>query len=428
METPRAFSAGPSLDVEEARIAELHLEIALDEEIKRLRALQIFVTENKELTRLVQELPRKTAHEVMVPFGKAAFFPGRLVHTNELVVLLGEGLHVLRSATQTVGILERRGEYLDGRVQGMEGRIANLRAEVAFASGAVVDSEAGVVEIREPYDEATSSGQESDKGTLEPPPAVPRAKKVVDDETERAEHARIMARIEELELAEASGDNVPDEEAEEGQPPPIWPFPSDDISELDSTQRLFDARSDGSSLPLREGDSSSSAHDPQEALLREAAATSQADVAQGGHQSPKHVQFVEESSKARNKEARTAVSLSAASGVAVGKPKERQGVLKATSTLPSPSESWFEKRKDSVEAGSQSRQGRENATRTADLRPSPQQLRAFTGDVVERGSTPAQGPLQGLSPRIQEVPQAPSPSSTETRPVSRFKQQRKGGT
>ncbi|KAG4396052.1 hypothetical protein GLYMA_19G101401v4 [Glycine max] len=42
----------------------------------------------------------------MVPFGKATFFPGRLIHTNEFLVLLGEGIMVgLPSGENTEKIL-----------------------------------------------------------------------------------------------------------------------------------------------------------------------------------------------------------------------------------------------------------------------------------------------------------------------------------
>mmetsp|Transcript_16116 Transcript_16116/g.22506 ORF Transcript_16116/g.22506 Transcript_16116/m.22506 type:complete len:106 (-) Transcript_16116:307-624(-) len=44
----------------------------------------------------------------MVPFGKRAFFPGYLHHTNELLVLLGSNYYVERSAKQASEILDRR--------------------------------------------------------------------------------------------------------------------------------------------------------------------------------------------------------------------------------------------------------------------------------------------------------------------------------
>ena len=43
-----------------------------------------------------------------VPFGKFAFMPGKLVHTNEILVLLGDNWFVERSAKQAEDIAQRR--------------------------------------------------------------------------------------------------------------------------------------------------------------------------------------------------------------------------------------------------------------------------------------------------------------------------------
>lgn len=56
----------------------------------------------------LQTLPDKTEHDVMVPIGKHAFFPGQLVHTNEIMVLLGDNYFIERSARQATSIAERR--------------------------------------------------------------------------------------------------------------------------------------------------------------------------------------------------------------------------------------------------------------------------------------------------------------------------------
>ena len=52
-----------------------------------------FVQQYDQLTDVLNDLPKKLHHEVLVPFGDAdlAFFPkGRLVHTNEVVMHLGD--------------------------------------------------------------------------------------------------------------------------------------------------------------------------------------------------------------------------------------------------------------------------------------------------------------------------------------------------
>ena len=43
-----------------------------------------------------------------VPFGNHAFMPGHLKHTNEILVLLGDNWFALRSAKQSVDIVQRR--------------------------------------------------------------------------------------------------------------------------------------------------------------------------------------------------------------------------------------------------------------------------------------------------------------------------------
>ena len=45
---------------------------------------------------------------VQVPLGSVAFMPGKLVHTNEITVLLGDNWFAERSASQAVEIVARR--------------------------------------------------------------------------------------------------------------------------------------------------------------------------------------------------------------------------------------------------------------------------------------------------------------------------------
>ena len=45
---------------------------------------------SQEVQNLLKTLPDKVSYPVMVPFGSVAFFPGRLIHTNECVVNIGQ--------------------------------------------------------------------------------------------------------------------------------------------------------------------------------------------------------------------------------------------------------------------------------------------------------------------------------------------------
>uniref|UniRef100_A0A2K6K2G1 Protein NNX3 n=1 Tax=Rhinopithecus bieti TaxID=61621 RepID=A0A2K6K2G1_RHIBE len=55
-------------------------------------------------------LPDKLSYNIMVPFGPFAFMPGKLVHTNEVTVLLGDNWFAKCSAKQAVGLVEHRKE------------------------------------------------------------------------------------------------------------------------------------------------------------------------------------------------------------------------------------------------------------------------------------------------------------------------------
>lgn len=71
-----------------------------DSEVKVLRqeASQIAGEKDNLLKFMAQlkEMPDKISHQIMVPFGELAFFPGRLIHTNECKVHLGKS-YVSRS-------------------------------------------------------------------------------------------------------------------------------------------------------------------------------------------------------------------------------------------------------------------------------------------------------------------------------------------
>ncbi len=54
-------------------------------------------------------LPDEVSRPAMVPIvGKLAFMPGRLVRTNEVMVLLGDDWFAVRSAKQAAEIADRR--------------------------------------------------------------------------------------------------------------------------------------------------------------------------------------------------------------------------------------------------------------------------------------------------------------------------------
>ncbi len=66
-------------------------------------------------TRL-ETLPHELKYDVMVPISTKAFMPGKLVSTNEILVLLGDNWFVERSAKQAAEIIDRRIASIDTHV------------------------------------------------------------------------------------------------------------------------------------------------------------------------------------------------------------------------------------------------------------------------------------------------------------------------
>lgn len=53
-------------------------------------------------------LPQDLSVNCMVPLGKRALMPGKLVHTNEIMVSLGDGYFAKYSAPQAIALCNRR--------------------------------------------------------------------------------------------------------------------------------------------------------------------------------------------------------------------------------------------------------------------------------------------------------------------------------
>ena len=113
---------------------------------------------------MVRDLPQKVRHQIMVPFTDVAFFPGRLVHTNELLVLLGSDLYAERSAAQTLDLIARRRDTLREKIGGaragvdaMDSRAAAMDAVRAADSGGEGYSLGGITEVGDGGGDATDA-------------------------------------------------------------------------------------------------------------------------------------------------------------------------------------------------------------------------------------------------------------------------------
>ncbi|KAM7249323.1 hypothetical protein ACFE04_029090 [Oxalis oulophora] len=132
---------------------------AIAEKQQEFDRVKDFIADNSSHINVVHDLPH-------VPFGKAAFFMGRTVHTNELLVFEGENYYADRTAKQTIDILKRRGKALKSQVDSLKANMEDLKAEASFFNSTASESIEGLVEIREelpPEENLTETGHKSGK-------------------------------------------------------------------------------------------------------------------------------------------------------------------------------------------------------------------------------------------------------------------------
>ncbi|XP_071522327.1 uncharacterized protein [Panulirus ornatus] len=212
--------------VELQRVHKERLQI-VDEEITKL---QKFRKDYEHLLNILRTLPDKTSYEVMVPFGSLAFMPGRLLHTNEILVLLGDNWFAERSAKQAAEIVQRR---LKGVVPFVMPMLYFIRYSIIvklFIFLLIITEEHRKKVARHYVQLREQKQQTSDDGEAEPPPGTSAASEdscmlVSQDkfaqnltEKERQTYEDIMKRLDQLDLEEAEDatESEDDGEGDEG--------------------------------------------------------------------------------------------------------------------------------------------------------------------------------------------------------------------
>lgn len=103
---------------------------ACEEDLERCAKLKI---ELKNLREKLEDLPKRLTHEVLVPFGNVAFMPGYLKHTNEMLVLLGDGWFASKTVPQAKEVLERRLEHVAKTERDLKTKLRTLQESVELA-------------------------------------------------------------------------------------------------------------------------------------------------------------------------------------------------------------------------------------------------------------------------------------------------------
>ncbi|KAG0257768.1 uri1, prefoldin-like chaperone [Actinomortierella ambigua] len=199
----------------------------IDEEMARWNN---YKADYKALKETLQDLPKQTTHNIMVPLGSLAFMPGQLIHTNEVLVMLGDNWFVDRSAHQASEIVDRRVALVQENLDKLIEQQKELREKSGIAPGLLGGQEYNeeglpIVDIVEPYqsDEEMEVEQESKK--VFNPESMPTPNK---SKEQLAKDAALLKRLEELEREDeererrrAAGEEVTsdedEDEEEEGQ-------------------------------------------------------------------------------------------------------------------------------------------------------------------------------------------------------------------
>jgi len=158
--------------------------------------------EYKILQNKLSTITDKTHYNVMVPFGgKKAFFEGQLVHTNEVMVLLGDNWFVERSAKEASEICQRRLDRCDEMLENLNKEVKLYKSWLHEAKQLGKDQE-NLLEIREPYNEDEESKwriQHRDRVKNE---RLLASKAATSDDKSTTNEDSFWKRLDELELEE----------------------------------------------------------------------------------------------------------------------------------------------------------------------------------------------------------------------------------
>nr|XP_042708148.1 unconventional prefoldin RPB5 interactor 1 isoform X4 [Chrysemys picta bellii] len=192
----------------------------------------------------------------MVPFGPLAFMPGKLVHTNEVTVLLGDNWFSKCSAKQAIGLVEHRKKHVRKALDDLQKVMKNFESRIEFTEDLqkMSDAAGDIVDIRE---EAENDGTET-KGkrrTAHKPHSKPKVSDVfevrfqengMDTKSKGCSQSEeeLWARLEELERREemlGEFDRTPDTIEANGEDTTSSEEEKEDKTDLNVVHRVEDS-------------------------------------------------------------------------------------------------------------------------------------------------------------------------------------------
>ncbi|KAL0083591.1 hypothetical protein J3Q64DRAFT_1836086 [Phycomyces blakesleeanus] len=211
-----------------ARIGERQLQ--LEAEAQQWKS---FKEDYDALENQLKTFPDETTRSAMIPMGKLAFMPGKFIHTNEIMVLLGDQYYVERSAKQAISIVRRRKEAVEENYRLIEAQLNAIKSKSdsnigVFPSDTNELNEEGlpIMEIREelpPKEDKPKPKVDKGKGKAimhstpasDPAPAnvasTPNNSNRVNDDEENKALFEMLRKLEEEEEEELAKEKTPDQ-------------------------------------------------------------------------------------------------------------------------------------------------------------------------------------------------------------------------
>ncbi|KAM9807544.1 unconventional prefoldin RPB5 interactor 1 [Neosynchiropus ocellatus] len=192
-----------------ARLREEHEKVVKDCD-NRIQHWKKVSGDYEALNDRLSTLPDKLSYDIMVPFGPLAFMPGKLVHTNEVTVLLGDNWFAQCSAKQAQKIVDHRLNYVKKEVDGLLKTKKNFEARVGMTKDWETDTKDDYVDIREDVQNSDIVSNKGKQRIAHKPNSKPKLDAVLDleEEEEKDDENGIMsveelwARLDELEKQE----------------------------------------------------------------------------------------------------------------------------------------------------------------------------------------------------------------------------------
>ncbi|KAF3689062.1 Unconventional prefoldin RPB5 interactor [Channa argus] len=163
----------------------------------------------------LKTLPDQLSYDIMVPFGPLAFMPGKLVHTNEITVLLGDNWFAKCSAKQAQKIVHHRMKYVESELEAQSKTMKNYEARVGFAKDleTISASKEDYVDIREEVENTGTAVTKGKHRIAHKPNSKPKLDVVFDTQKEDEQNEgesregimteeELWARLDELEKLE----------------------------------------------------------------------------------------------------------------------------------------------------------------------------------------------------------------------------------